>query len=344
MSARLRERLHSHNSSGHVFRVAYNVSLDSLHAKRAAVIYNPVARGISKRRNLLQSTVGTLAAQGIEAHLVATEAPGSAGLQARLQIDAGIDLIIAAGGDGTINEVASGMLYTGVPLAILPGGTANVLAREMKLPRYIDHAAAQISRLEPHRIAVGRVRSAAFEQRCFLCMAGAGLDADIVSRLDLKFKAMAGKFAYYITGFSQVFRTLPEFDVLVDGAAYKASFALISRVRNYGGDLEIARGASLLRSDFEIVLFRGTATARYVPYLLGAALGRVERMSGCTVLHGSTVTCPEFVGPSVFVQIDGELAGRLPATAEILPDALTVLLPPAYVARELSMLDVSACA
>src|SRR5450755_139479 len=62
------------DSSGHVFRVAYNVSLDSLHAKRAAIIYNPVARGISKRRNLLQSIVATLAAQGTEAKLVATEA------------------------------------------------------------------------------------------------------------------------------------------------------------------------------------------------------------------------------------------------------------------------------
>jgi diacylglycerol kinase (ATP) len=320
------------------------VNLDSLHGKRAAIIYNPVARGLSKHRHLLQSTIGTLARQGIEAKLIATEGPGTAGAQARRQIEGGADLIIAAGGDGTINEVANGMLHTGVPMAILPGGTANVLAREMRLPIHMDRAAAQISKLQRHNIAVGGVRLGGSEQRCFLCMAGAGLDAEIVSRLNLKFKALAGKMAYYVTGFSQVFRPLREFEILVDGKAYKASFALISRVRNYGGDLEIARRASLLRSDFEVVLFRGTLSARYLPYLAGVALKCVERMNGCTVLRGRTVICSDPGAGQVFVQVDGELAGQLPMTIEILPDALTMLLPAECAAREQAMLDVSVCA
>jgi diacylglycerol kinase (ATP) len=317
-----------------------------LHAKRAAIIYNPVARGLSRQRHLLQRTIGTLQRQGIDAKLVPTQGPGTAGVQARLQIDAGCDLIIAAGGDGTINEVASGMLYTGVPMAILPGGTANVLARELRVPIHLERAAARISELRPHRVAVGGLRLSDSDQRCFLCMAGAGLDAEIVSRLNFGFKALAGKLAYYATGFAQVFRTLREFEVLVDGVLYQASFALVSRVRNYGGDLEIARNASLLRSDFEVVLFRGTLSARYLRYLLGIVMGRVHEMDGCEVLHARTVTCP---GPvrdeaGILVQVDGELAGHLPMTAEILPDALTLLLPADYIVREQSFIAVPACA
>ncbi len=320
------------------------MSLESFHAKRAAIIYNPVARGLARHRRLLQSTTGVLARQGIEATLVETTGPGSASSQVREQLAAGCDLIVAAGGDGTINEVANGMLHTGVPLAILPGGTANVLAREMRLPIHLERAATQISKLQPCRIAAGSVRIGRSEPRCFLCMTGAGLDAEIVSRINLDLKAMAGKFAYYAGGFAQVFRPVPEFEVTVDGKRFEASFALISRVRNYGGDLEIARTASLLRPDFEVVLFRGTLSVRYLRYLLGVALGRIQQMKGCTVVRGCSVTCDGPDASEVFVQVDGELAGKLPIAAEIVPDALTLLAPPEYLAREQSYVAVPVCA
>ena len=112
------------------FAGVYNVILESFHAKRAAIIYNPVARNLSRSMPVLERAKAALAREGIEAHLVATTAPGSASVQVRQEIEADCDLIVAAGGDGTINEVANGMLHTRVPLAILPGGTANVLARE----------------------------------------------------------------------------------------------------------------------------------------------------------------------------------------------------------------------
>ncbi len=277
--------------------------------------------------------------------LVPTTAPGSASLQARQQIENGCDLIIAAGGDGTINEVANGMLHSKVPLAILPGGTANVLARELRLPTHMERAANSFPQLKLHRIAAGGLRFDGSKQRGFLCMAGAGLDAEIISRLNLDLKAVAGKLAYYVCGFAQVLRTLPEFEVIVDGKHYRASFALISRVRNYGGDMEIARGASLFRNDFEVVLFRGTKAVRYLPYLAAVTLGQAARMSGCTVLHGRTVTCQKPSGEPVYVQVDGELAGKLPMTAEIIPDALTLLVPPQYHAREQSLVAaVPVCA
>jgi diacylglycerol kinase (ATP) len=183
-----------------------------------------------------------------------------------------------------------------------------------------------------------------FEQRPFLCMAGAGLDAEIVTHINLDLKAAVGKLAYYVGGFSQVFRPLAEFAVTVDGKTYEASFALISRVRNYGGDLEIARGASLLRNEFQVVLFRGKHSLRYVPYLAAVGLRFAERMSGCTFVYGRTVTCQARNGEDVFAQVDGELAGKLPISAEIVPDALTLLLPASFVAKEQLAADIRACA
>jgi diacylglycerol kinase (ATP) len=320
------------------------VQLRSSGAKRAAIIYNPVARGLSRSKDSLHRSTALLSQQGIEVSLIATDGPGAASEQARREIDLGCDLIVAAGGDGTINEVANGMLHTGVPLAILPGGTANVLAREMHLPIHLERAAELIPTLHPCRIAVGALRIDGSAPRCFLCMAGAGLDAEIVSRINPNLKMRTGKLAYYAGGLLQAFRSVREFRVIVDGRPYQASFALISRVRNYGGDLEIARGASLLRDDFEVVLFRGTASARYLGYFLGVALKRVHSMRGCTVLRAQSVICEQPAGDGIFVQVDGELAGVLPTVTTILPDALTMLVPSSYLARERTYVELAACA
>ena len=153
--------------------------MESFSAKRAAIIYNPVARKLSRSQHLLQRTIDALKHQGVEAVLVGTTGPGSAGAQAKKQIEAGCDLILAAGGDGTINEVAAGMLHTGIPLAIVPGGTANVLARETRIPIDMLASVRDLSKMVPTRVAIGMLSMGGFEQRSFLCMAGAGLDAEI---------------------------------------------------------------------------------------------------------------------------------------------------------------------
>jgi YegS/Rv2252/BmrU family lipid kinase len=313
-------------------------------AKSAAIIYNPVARTIARNLHQLQRSIEALSRLDIDARLVATTGPNSAGVQARQQIEEGRDLIIAAGGDGTINEVANGMLHSGVPLAILPGGTANVLGRELKLPMNMLRVAESMRQMVPTKISTGSLKLGNQERRTFLCMAGAGLDAQIVCNVDLDLKASIGKLAYYIGGFGQVFRPLTEFQVSVDGKKYEASFALISRVRNYGGDLEIAKGASLLRDDFEVVLFRGKQSFQYLPYLVGVALGQTARLSGCTIVHGRNVSCHEVANKDVFAQVDGELVGKLGVTAEIIPQALTLLMPPQYLAKEQAFVEIPACA
>jgi YegS/Rv2252/BmrU family lipid kinase len=311
------------------------IGLDHAHSsyRRAAVIYNPYAGRLARRAHLLQRSIELLRQQGTQATLVPTTGPGTAGLLAKREIENGADLIVIAGGDGTINEVLNGMVHSPVPLAILPAGTANVLAHELNMKHGLLHAAGSIASLEPCRISLGVIRAADYE-RYFLSMAGIGLDAQIVYDLNLDLKAAAGKLAYYVGGMAQLLRPIPQFDVTVSGKLHRCGFALISNVRNYGGDLEIARGASLLRDDFELVLFEGSGSVGYLRYLLGVALKRVERLRGCTVLRATSATCEAASDPAVYTQIDGELACRLPVTIEVEPKALTLLVPSAYLARE----------
>jgi diacylglycerol kinase family enzyme len=125
-------------------------------------------------------------------------------------------------------------------------------------------------------------------------------------------------------------RRLPEFSIEADGVTHRCSFALVSKVRNYGGDFEIARDVSLFDDHFELVLFQGRSTLRYVRYFAGLVANRMDGVRGIVVLRARRVSAPRPLDERVFLQIDGEFAGHLPAEIRIVPDALTLLVPPAY--------------
>ena len=306
-----------------VFAIAY---------KNAVLIYNPRAgRILRSGGKLVAAAVETLKKGGHAVTPVATTGPRTAGDIARLHIDRGADLIIAAGGDGVINEIAEGMIGSQVPLAILPGGTANVLAMEMKLGRNLQRAAERLGEFSPRRISVGRVTcDAGRTSRYFLLMAGAGLDAHIVYHINGPLKARAGKFAYWVAGWSLVGRRLPQIRVEAGGTTHECSFALLSKVRNYGGDFEIARDVTLFENEFEVILFQGRSSTPYVKYLAALALRRLAGLKGVTVFRADRVTLSGPADCRVYLQIDGEYAGRLPAEVRIVPDALTILVPPQY--------------
>ena len=257
---------------------------------------------------------------------VATTGPRTAGAIVRECLDRGADLILAAGGDGTINEVANGMAGSTVPLGVLPAGTANVLALELGIGSSMTRAAEALSHLAAVRIGMGLLDNGN-ERRHFVLMAGAGLDAMIVYNIDAKLKASLGKVAYWVGGFSQLGRSLPEFEVTTGGSTVRCSFALASRVKNYGGDLLIARNASLFSDQFEVVLFQGAHTFPYMKYLLGVITGRLADMRGVKIIQTSSLEIHHAKDPGIYVQIDGERAGRLPVRLEMIPDSLTLLVP-----------------
>lgn len=260
-----------------------------------------------------------------------TTGPETAGPIARQHIAAGADLVVAAGGDGTINEVIEGMVHSHVPLAILPGGTANVLAMEMRIGRSIERVARSMAEWRPRRISVGHLTcDGGRVARHFLLMAGIGLDAYVVRHVSPALKARTGKFAYWVAGWSVLGHDLAEFSVDLAGQRHKCSFALLSKVKNYGGDFEIARSVSLPDDQFEAVLLEGRSSLRYVKYFTGMALNRLSEMKGVTVLRADRALIARPEDSDAYVQIDGELIGALPAEVRVVPDALTLLMPEEY--------------
>ena len=301
--------------------------------RKTFLIFNPFAGALrnGKRERLIDGSLRALRDAGIQAEAVATTGPGTAPAITRRCMEDGADLILVAGGDGTINEVVNGMIYSNVPLGILPAGTANVLATELAIGKRPEAAARALPECVPERIAAGRiVNHLSPEGRHFLLMAGVGLDAHIVYRITAGMKATLGKAAYWAGGFSQLGRRFPEFAVEVDGASYRASFALVARVRNYGGDLEIAPRISLFEDEFEVVLFSGQSSFVYLKYMLGVVTRRIEGMQGVTIVRARKVSCSGPEDTAIHAQVDGEYAGRLPLNIEIQPDALTLLVPPGF--------------
>jgi YegS/Rv2252/BmrU family lipid kinase len=310
-----------------ISRLSGNVAYGNI-----ALIYNPFAGGLQgrSRSSRLLDVEKALGKYGAQVETMATDGPRSAGRIVAAAIASGADLVVVAGGDGTINEAAQSLAGTEIPLGILPAGTANVLACEMRTPGHLSEAADALLSYPAERISIGRIRSRDDAPRTFLLMAGAGLDAHIVYSLDYTLKRRMGKVAYWLAGFRQFGRTFPEFPVRVDGREYISSFALISKVRNYGGDLEIAQEVSLLDDEFEVVLFHGRESWRYVKYLAAVALRQLRNVKGVTVVRAREVEMSHTTDDRVFVQVDGEFAGHLPARVEIVPSALSLLMPPTY--------------
>lgn len=265
--------------------------------------------------------------------LVPTLRSGHAADLARSAADSGADLVVVAGGDGTINEAVNGLVNSSVPMAVLPLGTANVLATELGIARNPANVAKRLPEMVPERVAVGLLKPDSGPQRYFLLMAGIGLDAHIVNRVDLGLKKQIGKLAYWIGGFGQLGQEFPQFAVRANGHAFQSGFALASRVRNYGGDLEIAKSANLLDDHFEVVAFAGKQSFRYLKYLTGVLVNSLHKMDGVSICRVREVEFTPPSGKEVLIQVDGELAGKLPAKVEIVQDALTLLVPPAFRAK-----------
>jgi len=282
-------------------------------------------------RSLPGKVAAALGAAGHGVAVFATDGPETAGRLAAERVEAGTDLILALGGDGTLNEALPGVVGTGVPVALLPGGTANVLAHELGIGSSAMKAVPRLAEWVPRRIPAGVLQCATGPERYFLLMAGVGLDAHIVYQLSLPLKANLGEFAYWVTSGKQFFRRLDEFQVEANGQTFTCTFALASRVRNYAGYLEIARRVSLVEPELELVLFEGRSTLRYyLKYLAAAVSGRTSNVKGLSFLRTGEAVFKALETTPVHVQVDGEYAGRLPATVRVTAGAVTLLMPPAY--------------
>jgi len=295
--------------------------------QRPVLIYNPAAGKLRRNPNgILQRTTEALGRANLRPRVIPTQGPGHATALARAAVADDADLVLVLGGDGTFNEAANGMVGSHVPMGFLPGGTANVLAMELGLGSNVVRAAHRLGACVPKRVAIGRVCYPAGDMRHFFMMGGVGLDATIVAKVNPWLKANTGKLAYWAAGLARFVQPVEQFEACVADENGCFGFALASRVRNYGGDLEIAGGASLLRDDFEVVLFRGSNPLRYAAYMLAVGIRQVQAMPGVRTVRAASLD----LKGGAHIQLDGEYAGRTPARFEIVKDALTLLMPESY--------------
>lgn len=299
--------------------------------KAIAFIYNPRAGKLLRHPGLVERTIDAVRSYG-PVEVCPTTGPRTAGALAQQQVARGAEWIVVLGGDGTINEVANGIVGTQAALVPLPGGTANVLCVETRVGTNPVKAAGAIGLRQPRRIAVGHLKNSTTD-RYFLAMAGAGLDATVVNAVNPAIKDKLGKLAYWVSGFGMFGKSLAQFHSDIDGFVSQRSFLLASRVRNYGGDLEIARNISLLDNCLEAVSFTGANSFRYMPYLVGVLLGKPGLCPGVDVRPARVLECQAINGHPVPIQVDGEAAGFLPARIAVVPDAITILLPTEYIER-----------
>ncbi|WP_101674555.1 diacylglycerol/lipid kinase family protein [Alloalcanivorax mobilis] len=267
------------------------------------VIYNPTAGGGRVRR--LRHFVRALEAGGARVRLYYTKAPGDATRYLRALEEQG-ECVVAAGGDGTTNDVING-LNPGVMLGLFPIGTANVLAREVNMPKRPDAAARVI--LEGRTLPVTPAR---LNGRRFMVMCGIGYDAWVVDQVDLILKRRVGKLAYVISMIRQLFRYgQVRYRITVDGRPLDCFSAVITHGRYYGGSFLLSRKASLSRPSLQVLMFQRPGITFLLRCLAALPLGRMERVPGVASLSAERVTVS---APGLEpVQTDGDPTGFLPA-------------------------------
>lgn len=304
--------------------------------KRAVLISNPLAGWKTPHRaDKVQAAAVILRRAGIAATIKSTANPGDGKELARAAIESGCELVVVCGGDGTINEAINGMAKSQVPLAILPGGTANIIARELGLPGNILKAARQLPSWSPCRVALGRAtwnESGSPCRRYFVAVAGIGFDAHIISRLNFPMKLRLGVAAYVWEALRQTFLYgFPSFQCTVNGSNFSATFAVVQRSSRYAGWLRLARSRSLRDPEFSCCHFGSSNRARYFLYALAVLTQTHHRLNDIGFLRGSHICCtsgkPERV---IHFEVDGEMAGQIPVTFEVIPDALTILAPSSF--------------
>ena len=301
----------------------------------ALIIYNPTSGGRRHRRLAeVEQAVRILAQAGIAAELAPTTARGSATVLARQAVAQGRQLVIACGGDGTVNEVVNGLACSQVPLAVLPAGTANVLAKELGIPWDIPAATKLIPAGTPRRIALGTVTApdACGEKesaRYFLCMGGAGPDAAMVHALENTDERKTSIVAYWLEGFRQLFRYgFPEIQIKSGERELRGTIIVVGRTKHYGGPFRITTGASLFEDSFELMAYTTRSRFRYLLCMPALWLGQLRRMRGVHFWKATEVLCEAAGGETIFAQVDGEPLGTLPLKFRIVPDALTLIIPP----------------
>jgi diacylglycerol kinase family enzyme len=303
--------------------------------RRMLIIVNPYASTVSDRlRHLV-----VYALQGrFEVDAVDTQTRGHAVELCREAAHEGYDVVVAFGGDGTVNEAANGLLGSPTPLCCLPGGSANVFGKMIGIPGDLvdatEHLLAMADDWRPRRVDLGVVNG-----RCFTFASGLGLDASVVERVDANPRKKARLGAYYftwvaVTTFARRYLVSPpRLQVLLDERTLEGVTAIVQNGSPFtyfqNRPIEIAEGAALDSSSLSAgVLHRATPVSMpFIAWRAFSSRARVTRHRQVTGLEDlSELTVRSADGRPLPLQVDGDYIGEVQeARYSILPAALNVV-------------------
>jgi diacylglycerol kinase (ATP) len=294
---------------------------------QTCVIFNPSARG--QRAEAFCSSLALLHPGCVVRR---TAEPGQARSLAAQAVREGFSTVIAAGGDGTANEVVNGIGdvpggFAASRLGILPLGTVNVFARELGLPRTVPGVAKAIAQGREKTIDLGKAEFSSNgkpEARYFLQLAGAGADSRAIELLSWELKKKIGPLAYVWAGIQAVREQQPVITVEA-GNRVSGELVLLGNGRFYGGSFAVFPAACLQDGLLDICVIEKLTAARVVELALGIVTGRLYRFCPALHLHSSSVRLSS--STRVLLQLDGENAGELPVTFSVLPKVLRVVVP-----------------
>jgi YegS/Rv2252/BmrU family lipid kinase len=289
--------------------------------KLASIVYNPAARNAPSHERLRRAGLA-LKPDGWEVELRATEAAGHARTLASEAVQEGANVVFACGGDGTLNEVINGIAGSSARLGVIRGGTGNVFAKEIGVPRAPERALALLNEGEERRFDLGKAG-----ERYFIAMCGVGFDAAVVRRVSGSLKRRVGTAAYIVEALLRLPGYQGHRTVLRGESGTREVdlfWLLLGNTRSYGGVFDIARTA--LADDG--LLDAHTYAGRGVPWILMTGLRVLaRRTSGAPGISFERLSWLAVETPGLPVQADGEYFGETPMRFSVERQALPVLLP-----------------
>lgn len=262
-----------------------------------------------------------------------TAAVGEARRLAAEAVGQGFEVVVAAGGDGTLNEVINGIAdvpggFERARLGVLPLGTVNVFARELGIPRRFELAWETIRRGRETRIDLPRVEygePGPAGRRCFAQLAGAGLDARAIELVHWPLKKKIGPLAYVVAGVLALFRQSATITVTAGERRVTGELVLIGNGRLYGGQFKVFPGADLRDGLLEVCVFPRVNFLTLAR--CGLALLLRGRLPTAVAENFQAATLELASSPPAPLEVDGELVGRLPARFGLQPAGLRVIVP-----------------
>lgn len=295
---------------------------------KIVIIYNPKAGSFQAGIGRIQQLVAALKSHNLEIEDSQVQPTKAAGDATRLSLEAvanNTNLVIACGGDGTINEIAQALVGTKTVLAVLPGGTANVMAKELQLSTDPNELAKLISLKRSRVISVGRAsKPDKTWSRYFLLMAGIGLDASIIETVDPALKKQWGLGSYVAAGLKTLATwPLKPFTITFNDEEHEATFAIVANAANYAAWFNIAPEARMETDHLNICVFNSRSRLVYLSYAFLSLFG--AHTISPAVIHKPILSTYANTSIDTPVQLDGELVGHLPMLFECVPQSLHII-------------------